>query len=271
MAATMATFSDVTAPITSFHHSDFALFELQAKKRGARVAVCIPARDEEATLGPIVECVRRELLEAAGLVDELIVVDDGSTDRTCEVALDAGARVVQLSATPGRRAGKGAAMRRGLAESEGEIVVFLDGDVEGFGPHFVTGLLGPLFSRPGTMLVKACYRRPIGDSPSGGGRVTELVARPVLALLFPELQGVVQPLAGEVAVRRRALCDLELAEGYAVEMGMLLDVSRRFGTSSIAQVDLDVRVHRNRPLQELAPQARDVLDIALRRAGVPVL
>jgi glucosyl-3-phosphoglycerate synthase len=266
----MAGFPDLTTPIASFHHGEFALFELQAQKRGARVTVCIPARDEEATLGPIVECVRRELLDGAGLVDELIVVDDGSVDRTCDVALGAGARVVKLSATPGRRAGKGAAMRRGIVESEGEIVVFLDGDVEGFGPHFVTGLLGPVLSRPETMLVKACYRRPIGDSPSGGGRVTELVARPVLALLFPELQGVVQPLAGEVAVRRQALHDLELAEDYGVEMAMLIDVSRRFGPSAIAQVDLDVRVHRNRPLHELAPQARDVLDVALRRAGVPV-
>ena len=118
------------------------------------------------------------------------------------------------------------------------------------------------------MLVKACYRRPLGDSPTGGGRVTELVARPVLSLLFPELSGVVQPLAGEVAVRRAALGGIELADGYGVEIGMLIDISRRFGAGSIAQVDLDVRTHRNRPLHELAPQARDVLEVALRRAGV---
>ena len=118
--------------------------------------------------------------------------------------------------------------------------------------------------------MKACYRRPLGDSPTGGGRVTELVARPVLSLLFPELSGVVQPLAGEVAVRREALEGIELADGYGVELGMLIDISRRYGVGSIAQVDLDVRTHRNRPLHELAPQARDVLDVALGRAGVRV-
>jgi glucosyl-3-phosphoglycerate synthase len=159
-------------------------------------------------------------------------------------------------------------MRQGLCASDGDIVVFLDGDVGNFGAHFVTGLLGPLLAFPGMMLVKACYRRPFGDSSTGGGRVTELVARPLMSLLFPELSGVVQPLAGEVAVRREALSHVALADGYGVELGMLIDVSRRFGVASIAQVDLDVRAHRNRPLHELAPQARDVLEIALRRAGV---
>jgi len=266
----MTALSDVTMPIASYHHGDFSLVELRSMKQVSRISVCIPARDEESTIGPIVETVRRELLEGAELVDDLLVIDDGSTDATAAVASGAGARVVPASNVAGSRAGKGAAMRRGLAETSGDIVVFLDGDVQSFATHFVTGLLGALLCRKETMLVKACYRRPLGESPTDGGRVTELTARPVLALLFPELSGVVQPLAGEVAVRREALEDVELADGYGVEIGMLIDVARRFGTGSIAQVDLDVRVHRNRPLHELAPQARDVLDVALRRAGLRV-
>ena len=263
----MTALSDVTTPIVSYHHGDFSLGALRAMKGVCSISVCIPARDEETTIGPIVETVRRELLEGAELVDELLVIDDGSTDATARVASGAGARVVTVSKVAGSRAGKGAAMRRGLAETSGDVIVFLDGDVQGFGTHFVTGLLGGLLCRKETMLVKACYRRPLGENPTDGGRVTELLARPVLALLFPELSGVVQPLAGEVAVRRRALQDVALADGYGVEMGMLIDIAGRYGTGSIAQVDLDVRIHRNRALHELAPQARDVLDVALRRAG----
>jgi glucosyl-3-phosphoglycerate synthase len=264
----MAALSEVTTPITTYHHGDFAISDLAEMKKDHRVSVCIPARDEAATLGPILECVRRELLDGVGLVDELLVVDDGSTDATALVARGAGARVVPVAGVPGLRAGKGEAMRKGLDASDGDIVVFLDGDVECFGAHFVTGLLGPVLLDVQTMLVKACYRRPLGDSPTGGGRVTELVARPLLSLLFPELTGVVQPLAGEVAVRREALDQLELAGGYGVEIAMLIDVSRLYGAGAIAQVDLEVRAHRNRPLNELAPQARDVLEAALGRAGM---
>ncbi len=268
--------SDLTMPIASYHHRDFPVSELRPMKRDRRISVCIPARDEAATVGPIVEAVRRELVEGPGLVDELLVVDDRSTDATAAVALAAGATIVSVpKAAAGNGAegepagaGKGEAMRRGLLATKGDIVVFLDADVEPFGVHFVTGLLGPLLVGHETMLVKGCYRRPFGDSPTGGGRVTELVARPVLSLLFPELSSVAQPLAGEVAVRREALDGVELAAGYGVELAMLIDISRRYGLASVAQVDLDVRTHRNRPLYELAPQARDVLDVALRRAGV---
>jgi len=271
--STMAAASDVTTPIASYHHGDFSIADLKATKNGKRITVCIPAHDEEATVGAIVETVHRELVRDAGLVDDLLVVDDRSDDATAVVALAAGARIVSVPKTGGTTPwahGKGEAMRRGLAESDGDIVVFLDGDVENFGAHFVRGLLGPVLASSGTMLVKACYRRPFGESPTGGGRVTELVARPLVSLLFPQLSGVVQPLAGEVAVRREALGQIELADGYGVELGMLIDISRRFGVGSIAQVDLDVRAHRNRPLHELAPQARDVLEIALRRAGVQI-
>ena len=206
----MATRSEIVTPIVTYHHADWVLAELQAMKADRRVSVCIPARNEEATIGSIVATVRRELLEGSGLVDDLLVVDDQSADATGIVAFAAGARVVSSPAP----AGKGEAMRLAVAASTGDIIVFLDGDVENFGAHFVTGLLGPVLCRHETMLVKACYRRPLGDALTGGGRVTELVARPVLSLLFPELLGVTQPLAGEVAVRREALDHIDLADGY---------------------------------------------------------
>jgi len=277
----MATAFDAAAPlaaypIATYDHREFTVGALCAAKAGRRVSVCIPARNEEATIGRILDAVRGELVEGAGLVDELLVVDDASSDRTVAVALASGASVVPADgysrlATAGDPAsGKGQAMRSGLDASTGEIVVFLDGDVDNFGAHFVTGLLGPLFASEKTMLVKACYTRPILGSATGGGRVTELVARPILALLFPELAGVVQPLAGEVALRRPALLGLELASGYGVEIAMLIDVAARHGTSTLAQVDLGVRSHRNRPLHELAPQAREVLAAALERAGVEI-
>ncbi len=269
--STMTTVPDVTMPIASYHHRDFSLAELRATKKGRRISVCIPAHDEGTTIGAIVEIVRRELVDDAGLVDDLLVVDDRSKDETAVAAFAAGARVVSVPRIDGaavRAVGKGEAMRRGLEATDCDIVVFLDGDVENLGVHFVTGLLGPVLTFPATMLVKACYRRPLGESSTGGGRVTELVARPLISLLFPELSGVVQPLAGEVAVRREALEGLELADGYGVELGMLIDISRRYGLRSVAQVDLDIRAHRNRPLHELAPQARDVLEVALHRAGV---
>jgi glucosyl-3-phosphoglycerate synthase len=256
-----------TGEIATFDHRDLPLDLLLDCKRGTSVSVCIPARDEEATIGPIVTCIRQELVEGARLVDEVIVVDDGSADATAAVAAMAGATIVQVA---GPQHGKGEAMARGAAEAAGEVVVFLDGDVENFAAHFVTGLAGPLLVDRRLRLVKGAYARPVGGQPDGGGRVTELVARPALSLLFPELEGVRQPLAGETAVRREVLDTLALAPGYGVELGLLVDVARTWGLPAIAQVDLGSRVHRNRPLHELAPQAREVLRAALDRAGVPV-
>jgi len=257
-----------TREIATFDHRAFRADELVAQKRGRSIAVIIPARDEEATVADVVGAVRDALVAAVPLVDELVVVDDGSTDETVAFARKAGAEVVHVGprdAAPTTR-GKGNAMRVGLGATTAEVVAFVDADVTNFAAHFVTGLVGPLLNDESLMLVKGFYERPTADAPAGGGRVTELVARPILSLLFPELTGVRQPLAGETAVRRRALEALELEPGYGVEMGLLLDLYAAHGVGTLAQVDLGSRIHRNRPLAELAPQAREVLAAALERA-----
>ncbi len=252
------------------HHSDLPLDHLLAVKAGRSISVCVPARNEARTIGPIVSTISSQLAGPDGLVDEIVVVDDGSTDTTGAVAREAGARVVPVrdapaSGSPSGGAGKGAAMWTAVLESRGDIIVFCDADIVNFDARFVTGLAGPLLVDDGIALVKGSYRRPIGDDPTGGGRVTELVARPLIRLFFPELAFVHQPLAGETAAVRHALEKVPFSPGYGVEIALLIDVARRFGTASIAQVDLDVRAHRNRPLEELSPQAAEVMLAALSR------
>ncbi len=197
------------------------------------------------------------------LVDEVVVVDDGSTDGTGAIAARAGARVIVGETATG---GKGQAMRVALREAQGDLIAFIDGDVTNFGPHFVTGLLGPLLTDDGVSVVKGFYRRPLNGVPDGGGRVTELMARPVIDLLFPALAVIRQPLAGETAAPRWVFEKCRPADGYAVELALLIDVASHFGVETIAQVDLGVRVHRNRPLSELRPQATDILAAALARS-----
>lgn len=270
-----------------FNHGEFDAVRL-ARARTARVSVCIPARDEEKTVAAVVGAVHRALTAAGGgvdLVDEIVVVDDGSADATAAEAERAGARVISAGAGGGvggagagaGGGGKGRAMAAGLSSTDGDVVVFLDADVTDFAPHFVAGLCGPLLTGPDggpvvpdVQLVKAFYERPIDGRAGGGGRVTELVARPVIELLFPALDHIRQPLAGETAVRRTALDDITLEPGYGVELGLLVDIAEAYGVDAIAQVDLGSRAHRNRPLEELRPQATDVLRAALRRAGAVI-
>jgi glucosyl-3-phosphoglycerate synthase len=253
-----------------FHHGDFDAGALARVRAGRTISVCLPARDEEKTVGAIVESVRRALVAGAGgvdLVDEVLVVDDGSVDGTAPAARAAGARVVASGEAGG---GKGQALQVALAEAGGEILVFLDADVENFGPHFVTGLLGPVLLGEDVGLVKGFYRRPVSVvAGEGGGRVTELVARPVIDLLFPVLAGIRQPLAGETAAPRSVLEKTGLDPDYGIELGLLIDVADRFGIEAVAQVDLGVRIHRNRPLDELRVEATDVLRAALGRALPP--
>jgi glucosyl-3-phosphoglycerate synthase len=252
-----------------FQHADFPAGGLVAAKAGRRISVCLPARDEEKTVGEIVRSIRRTLVAEAGgvdLVDEVLVIDDGSVDGTAPAAKAAGARVVVAGDAGG---GKGQALTVALGEAIGDVLVFLDADVENFGPHFVTGLLGPVLSDDDVGLVKGFYERPVGAGPGGGGRVTELVARPVIDLLFPVLAGIRQPLAGETAAPRSVLEKTGLDPDYGIELGLLIDVADRFGIEAVAQVDLGVRIHRNRPLDELRHEATDVLRAAISRALPP--
>jgi glucosyl-3-phosphoglycerate synthase len=251
--------------IRTYGEQHFDLGAVLEAKGLRRVSVCLPARDEERTVGGVIEgSVLPHLAPGgSGLIDELVVVDDGSSDATAEVARRAGARVV--SRRPG--GDKGRAMAAAFEASAGDVVVFLDADVENANADFVPRLVGPLLVYE-AVLVKAFYERPFNGEPTGGGRVTELLARPIIELLFPALVDVRQPLAGETAAHRWVFEKVGFASGYGVEIGFLIDVARDFGAESIAQVDLGVRVHRNRPLPELRPHAADVLRTALGRAGV---
>jgi glucosyl-3-phosphoglycerate synthase len=254
-----------------FHQADFDPARLVDRRAGRIISVCLPARDEERTVGAIVSRIRQGLVAEAGgldLVEEVLVIDDGSSDGTAAVARAAGARVVAAGAAGG---GKGEALAVGLAEAAGDTLVFLDADVENFALPFVTGLLGPLLTDDDVALVKGFYDRPVADGSPGGGRVTELVARPVIDLLFPHLAGVRQPLAGETAAPRSVFEKTGLDPGYGIELGLLIDVADRFGIEAVAQVDLGVRIHRNRPLHELRVEATEVLRAALsRRGGLPL-
>jgi glucosyl-3-phosphoglycerate synthase len=252
-----------------FHHADFDATALAATKGGQAITVCLPARDEERTVGAIVERLRRDLVDTVPLVDEILVLDDHSSDRTAAVAAAAGARVVAAaSVLPefGTGHGKGEALWKSLQVAVGDLIVWCDADVRAFSSAFVVGLVGPLLHAPELQFVKGFYERPGGEDAAGGGRVTELVARPVISLLFPELAAVVQPLSGEYAGRRALLEQLPFVQGYGVDLGLLIDVTRRVGIEAVAQTDLGVRLHRNRSLDELAPQAMQVLQTALRRA-----
>ena len=239
------------------------------EQRLTAVAV-VPARNEEPNVAAVVGPLVRHLVRS-GLLAEVVVVDDGSTDRTAACARSAGARVVQAGAVlPGHGGtGKGAAMWRGLAATTADLVAFVDADLLDFDPDTVTRLLGPLVGDPSAALVKGTWRRPLGEDPDGGGRVTELMARPLMARFFPELGFVRQPLAGEYAGTRSLLERLPFLGGWGVDIGLLLDAARLGGSGAIRQVELGTRLHRNRRLAELSVPAAAVLLAVLDRAGIP--
>ncbi len=257
----------------TFAHLAFPAERLAAE-RELSVSVCLPARNEARTIGAILE--RLVPLRECGAVDQIVVVDH-STDETAEIARRFGVEVHDQEALMpelGPVLGKGDAMWRSLQVLTGEVVCFLDADSECFGTHFACGLLGPLLCHRGISFVKGFYRRPfrVGELtlPDGGGRVTELTARPLLNLFYPDLAAVQQPLAGEIAARRELLERIPFVTGYGVDIALLLDAYRADGLDAIAQVDLDVRQNAHQPLRDLGPMAFAVLQalaVRLEREG----
>lgn len=255
--------------LATFDHSQFRPEDLLPLKSGP-ISVCVPTRETAATIAATV----RELtaLREAGLIDQVLVVDAGSADGTATIARSAGAEVFQeaeLLPETGPVEGKGDAMWRALSVASGEIVVYLDGDVRDFGAHYVTGLLGPLLQSPEVEFVKGFYRRPLAieemEIEDGGGRVTELSARPLLELLVPELAEFRQPLAGECAARRALLTGIPYFTGYGVEIAMLVDAWRAVGLDRMAQVDLGSKRNSHQSLAALAEMSREVIEALAAR------
>ncbi|WP_168700690.1 glucosyl-3-phosphoglycerate synthase [Gordonia paraffinivorans] len=251
---------------------DWTIDELVAAKDGRTVSVVLPALNEEETVADVIA----SIMPLYGtLVDELIVLDSGSTDATAERARAAGARVISREeAVPELEPvkGKGEVLWRSIAATTGDIIAFVDSDLIDPDPMFVPKMLGPLLINPEIHLVKGYYRRPLltggAQDANGGGRVTELVARPLLASQKPELTAVLQPLGGEYAGTREMLSAVPFAPGYGVEIGLLIDTYDRYGLNGIGQVNLGVRTHRNRPLVELGVMSRQIVGTLMRRCGI---
>jgi glucosyl-3-phosphoglycerate synthase len=250
--------------------------ELADAKGPTRISVVLPACNERATVGRIVTAIRTSLVESQPLVDEIIVIDSRSTDDTARVAARAGAQVFhqdEILPQLAPESGKGEALWKSLAVTSGDLIVFLDADVRNFAPSFVTGLLGPLLTEPAVGFVKGSYDRPVAGEADGGGRVTELVARPLLNLYWPLLAGFVQPLSGEYAARRTVLERLPFVTGYGVEFGLLVDLLHAHGLGVMAQADLGARVHSHQSTAALGRMAGQIMLTAwsrLQRYGLIV-
>jgi len=254
--------------VRTFDATGWDAERLAEAKGSRRVTLCFPCRDEVATIGGLVTIARRHLVETSGLVDDLLVVDDRSVDGTASAASGAGARVVhvdEIHSTHGVGSGKGNVLWGSLLASSGDVMVWCDGDLTSFSQLWVERLLAPLLADDSVALVKATYVRP--THLGGGGRTTELVARPLLSLFAPGLAGLGQPLSGEFAGRRDVLESIPFVQGWGVEIAMLLDIASSCGLNSLAQVDLGVRHHRHRTLESLSIQAAEVMATLLSRVG----
>lgn len=261
----------------TFASSEFADLRrlVEAKERqGLRISVGLPTLNEEATIARVIRAIRTRLVERFPLVDEIVVIDSDSDDRTREIARAEGVPVhihSQILPITGTYVGKGEALWKSLHVLSGDLIVWVDTDVSNTHPKFVYGVVGPLLMRPDLQFVKAFYQRPLrigGElQASGGGRVTELAARPILNLFFPELSGMVQPLSGEQGGRRATLEQLPFFTGYGVETGLLIDILQRAGLGAIAQVDMKQRIHRNQSLLGLSKMSFEILQVALKRVG----
>ena len=256
--------------------TDWPLDRLLAAKGSTTVSVVVPAKNEGGTIADIVAGIRSVLVEQSGLVDELVVMDSDSSDDTGKLAQAAGAVVHATRAVRpdlGSHPGKGEALWKAQFVTSGDVLVFIDADLTGWGTHFVTGLLGPLLTTSHTALVKGFYDRVLDDGSSGpvtpqGGRVTELVARPLLNLHWPALASVVQPLAGEWAIRRSVFENLSIPVGYGVELAVLLDVVASLGLDAVAQVDLGARAHSHQSVHDLGVMAAEIIAVAHHRLGI---
>ncbi|HEX2697893.1 MAG TPA: glucosyl-3-phosphoglycerate synthase, partial [Anaerolineales bacterium] len=259
----------------TYHAGEFAKLEdlvAMKQRRNLRVSLALPALDEEQTVGHVIKTVKQALTGRVPLIDEIILVDSNSSDGTREIVSKLGLPVyIHQNVLPqfGARTGKGEALWKSLYLTHGDILIWIDTDIVNIHPRFVYGLLGPLLLRPDIQFVKGFYRRPLKVDnklqAGGGGRVTELTARPLLNLFFPELSGVVQPLSGEYGGRRSALEQVSFSSGYGVETGLLIDIFEKYGLNAIAQVDLQERVHHNQPLESLSKMSFAIIQTIVRR------
>ncbi len=259
----------------SFHADEFEQIDRLIERKQNRqvsISLALPALNEEATVGKVIRTLQRALMVEAPLLDEIVLIDSNSDDATRSIAEDLGVRVhIHQEILPryGSRPGKGEALWKSLYVTRGDLVAWIDTDIVNVHPRFVYGLIGPLLLRREIMLVKGFYARPmrVGNrmQAGGGGRVTELTARPLLNLFYPALSGLIQPLAGEYAGRRSALEQLPFSSGYGVEIGLLIDTLEKFGLGALAQVDLLERVHRNQPLPALSQMSMGILQTVVRR------
>jgi len=259
----------------TFHHKDFwdLRHMVEAKEeQGVSISLCIPTLNEEKTIGKEIVIFKSELMSRYPLLDEIAVIDSGSSDKTREIAAEFGADVYLSSdilPEEGEKKGKGENLWKAIHQLKGDIIVYVDADIKNIHPRFAYGLIAPLVYRPEIKYVKAFYERPLafsqGVRPTGGGRVTEILVRPLFSLFYPELAGIVQPLSGEYAVRREVLQEISFPIGYGVETSHLIDVYRRWGMSAFGQTDLDQRVHRNQSTRALGRMAFGILQTFLSR------
>lgn len=261
----------------TFHSKEFAelrrLVDLK-ERQGITISLGLPTLNEQNTVGKVIRTFKHALMDKVPLLDEIVVIDSASSDRTATIAERAGVTVVQhheILPRYGAFQGKGEALWKSLFVLKGDLICWVDTDISNIAPKFVYGLLGPLLSDPEIHYVKGFYRRPLAYGgeihAQGGGRVTELAARPLLNLFFPELSGLVQPLSGEYAGRRRVLESVPFFSGYGVELGLLLAISEAYGLRAIAQVDLGMRVHRNQTLFDLSKMAFAIMQVGLKHLG----
>lgn len=260
----------------TFHNSEFSNLKRlvrEKKKQGVTISLAIPALNEVKTIGPIIECFKTELMDKYPLLDEIAVIDSGSDDGTVELAKQKGAKVFlaeRVLKEEGLYYGKGENLWKSLHLLKGNIIVWIDADIRNIHPKFVYGLVGPLLMNEKIGFVKGFYKRPLRFGrkvrPTGGGRVTEICIRPLFNLFFPELSGFIQPLSGEMAGRREIFESVPFFIGYGVETGLLIDISQLFGVDSIAQVDLDKRIHRNRSTVTLGKMSFGIMQAFFKRA-----